>query len=455
MVAREVQSRRLDIEYEAFRISASVQESFRLDPGYTPENPSIIGYGLYDLEGRALNRGGTAPLQVDLSLASPNTTLPRAPGSKSSVILFRPLGMQGGRGMGPAGMGPGAGLGMGPGMGPGAERRDSGHEMRSGVQPGIPGTGSGGAAAFGAVSPPLSEKEPHFMWLEYSRGALDREISLLFAGAAFVSLLLAGLYASTLRLYKRNEELRLKELGNRELVQLGEAARTLVHEIKNPLGIIRIQAATLRKTGTERVKESALVIEDEVMRLAGLADRIREFLKSGSGEVRSFEIGPWLETFAERYGTDSGERGERGLALRAELGNAKVSIDPQHLTQALDNLVANAFDATAATAAGDPGGEAGESGPGEDCGTDTPPPEIHALLKGASVVISVLDRGGGVPQTDRERIFEPFFTTREKGSGIGLALARKVARSAGGDIVYEDRQGGGACFTLSLPRLPR
>jgi signal transduction histidine kinase len=177
------------------------------------------------------------------------------------------------------------------------------------------------------------------------------------------------------------------------------------------------------------------------MRLAGLADRIREFLKSGSGEAETIEIGPWMENFMDRYGVGQGDRetpvGDESprLALDSELGNLRVRIDPARLTQALDNLVANAVEALA----GLPEAEI---------------PLIHARRRGNSLALSVLDRGGGVAPHDRERIFEPFFTTKEKGSGIGLALARKVARSAGGDILYEDRQGGGACFTLLLPGSP-
>ncbi len=423
MVSREMKSRGLYAEYEAFRISASVQESFRLNPSFKPDNPSILGYGLYDLGGNSITRGGSAPPKIDLAMANPNFILPRSPGSKSSMILFRPLGMQ-------SGPGRGQGFGMG--------RRAAGNPSHSGKvsdnqdsaltaspAPGFPGFS------------PLPD-EPHFLWLEYSRVELDRGIGFLFAGATLLSLLMAGLYAATLRLYGRNETLRMKELENRELVQLGEAARTLVHEIKNPLGIIRIQAVMLRKTGNERVTSSALVIEDEVMRLAGLADRIREFLKSGSGDVQVIEMGPWLEVFADRYGRHTDESGELapvenpGLSLDSQLGDLRARVDPERLTQALDNLVVNAVDAMAGLPA-------------------VTPPLIHARRKGAMIVISVLDRGIGVASGDRERIFEPFFTTKEKGSGIGLALARKVARSAGGDLLYEDRQGGGACFSLLLP----
>ena len=76
----------------------------------------------------------------------------------------------------------------------------------------------------------------------------------------------------------------------------------------------------------------------------------------------------------------------------------------------------------------------------------------HALLR-------VLDRGPGVPEAERERIFEPFYrqTGRreglgdERGVGLGLSLVRQIARRHGGDATCRPRDGGGACFEVSVP----
>ncbi|MDP2790481.1 MAG: HAMP domain-containing sensor histidine kinase, partial [Rectinemataceae bacterium] len=403
MIAGEVRSKRTDIEYEAFRISASVQEALRLDSTFRPDNPSIVGYGLYDIEGKAVIRDGTAPLEIDLASNRPNLVMPAREGSKGSLILFRPLGQPNGMGMG---------LGMGNGMGRGRKGSSSaqpGFLPGSGT-PGTPGNtgtpGANGHSGPGAVSPELPAFEPHFMWLEYSRGVLDRQLAWLYGSAAILTLLLAGLYAATLRLFSHTEKLWQKELDNRELIQLGEAARTLVHEIKNPLGIIRIQAATLKRFGNERISDSAMVIDDEVMRLAGLADRIRDFLKSGAGDVVSFEIVPWLESYAARYNADGDGKHRQGVELTMKVGSQSVRIDPARLTQALDNLVANAIDAME----GPEGQLAMDDGEASGCRVSSVP-EIHAEKRGSTIDISVLDRGTGIPGPDRKRLFEPFFTT--------------------------------------------
>ena len=69
----------------------------------------------------------------------------------------------------------------------------------------------------------------------------------------------------------------------------------------------------------------------------------------------------------------------------------------------------------------------------------------------------VLDRGLGIPRGCEERIFEKFYRAHDslssgiQGSGLGLTLARQIARAHGGDVVYEIRDGGGSCFGLRLP----
>jgi len=73
------------------------------------------------------------------------------------------------------------------------------------------------------------------------------------------------------------------------------------------------------------------------------------------------------------------------------------------------------------------------------------------------VEVKVLDRGLGVPKGCEEKIFEQFYRAHDslgngiQGSGLGLTLARQIARAHGGDVVYEPRDGGGSCFILRLP----
>ena len=409
MVLRERGIRRLYLEYEAYRASTVLAESFRQNPGLLPADDRVLGFGIYGPDGSPLLRSGTAPAYLDLS-AAPGRSPPVRIGP-FSLIMERPLGPEA------AGM-PGMRFmmrGRGPGsFPPGAPRPQFRGQLN--LQEGPLGPGLGLTTG------------PAALWLEYGIGSYARQRAALFGGALLATFALLGFFILLLRLYGKNAELREAEIQTRELVQLGEAARTLVHEIKNPLGVIRVQAATLRRLGdseaAQKARAKALLIDDEVVRLAGLADRIREFLKGGEGEAREIELSSWLRDFAARYA------GELVLTDRDGEASAWVRVDPERLSLALDNVVRNALEVA-----------------------PTPPPELALLRKGKQWELSVGDRGAGIGADVAARIFEPFFTTKERGTGIGLALARRIARSSGGELIYRARPGGGSLFVFSLPAL--
>src|SRR5262249_5941680 len=120
-------------------------------------------------------------------------------------------------------------------------------------------------------------------------------------------------------------------------------------------------------------------------------------------------------------------------SLTVNGNDLRVTGDHASLATAFGNLIANAL-AHAAS-----GGRT----------------EIEARADGDSVEVRVSDRGPGLPPGLGERIFEPFVRgphARPGGTGLGLALVREVAGAHGGRIVAHDREGGGATFTLRLPR---
>jgi two-component system sensor histidine kinase FlrB len=67
------------------------------------------------------------------------------------------------------------------------------------------------------------------------------------------------------------------------------------------------------------------------------------------------------------------------------------------------------------------------------------------------VEILVQDTGAGVPKEDIDRIFTPFFSRKEGGTGLGLSLVQKTVLALGGRVGVENREGGGACFSIRLP----
>jgi two-component system, NtrC family, sensor kinase len=69
--------------------------------------------------------------------------------------------------------------------------------------------------------------------------------------------------------------------------------------------------------------------------------------------------------------------------------------------------------------------------------------EVHMMVR---------DSGAGLDARARARLFEPFFTTKDRGTGLGLAVSRAIARAHGGDIEAASTERAGATFTLTLPR---
>jgi signal transduction histidine kinase len=116
-------------------------------------------------------------------------------------------------------------------------------------------------------------------------------------------------------------------------------------------------------------------------------------------------------------------------AIGVEGGGAAPGV-PAKLRQVLANLVRNA-----AEAAG-PGGRV----------------VVRVVEEPFQARVEVEDSGPGIGEAAAARLFEPFFTTKDRGTGLGLAVSRAIARAHGGDVTGESRREGGARFTLRLPR---
>jgi signal transduction histidine kinase len=411
-VFRESARKELLLEYEAYRTSAELLDEFRRDRSSIPSGDKrLLGFGIYGLDGNSIALYGKAPARYlaarlpEQPISPPGPDQRASPGlgnlesrfspDSKSIVLVRFSGPQGQRGM----------MGMGQGQGQGRNGSING---------------------------------PYYVWIEYAAEGYFAERMQFILVAAIVTAALVGLFLVLLRFAYRNESMRLKEIETRELVQLGEAARTLVHEIKNPLGIMRIQTSRLRRSssGLEEKKkalfaDSADIIESEIQRLSAMADRIREFLKSGPVELGSVELKSFLLSYAARYEALK----ELGTEISLDLptvDEAYAVCDPERLVTALDNLITNSLEAMRGSSAA--GGKIA----------------IRLYNKNALWCISVTDSGPGVAKDLRARIFDPFFTTKEKGSGIGLSLARRIADSFGGNLVHEEGPGGGATFVISL-----
>jgi signal transduction histidine kinase len=228
------------------------------------------------------------------------------------------------------------------------------------------------------------------------------------------------------------------------LSAIGELAAALTHEIRNPLGGIKGTAEILRDEFPPGHPKGEFVdiLLRETDRLNGV---VEEFLGYARPKA-STEAGGATDLASIARETESlaaPQAGKSRVSIRTELPEGLcVRGSPGQLKQVLLNLLLNAIQATA------PGGTVtvrGEVRPGKV--------RAHEFreVEGRLAVVAVEDEGSGIPEGALSRVFEPFFTTKLEGTGLGLAISRGIAEAHGGHLTAENRSGGGARFTLTLP----
>ena len=214
------------------------------------------------------------------------------------------------------------------------------------------------------------------------------------------------------------------------------------HEIQTPLACMRTltDLALFKDRTPAELRQALAETRAEIDRLSGLARDLLELTAAEQVGLEDQEIDllPVIRASAESFRR---EAGRRGLELRQEPAGGGPSVivrgSGSALRRALDNLVANALKFSPA------GGQ------------------VRVTLERdgavpARVRVLVTDEGPGVPPDERAKIFEPFYRTRRAGggTGLGLPIAREVARQHGGDIVLLPSERG-ARFALELPALAR
>ncbi len=243
-------------------------------------------------------------------------------------------------------------------------------------------------------------------------------------------------HASARQIERQREALRQSE----KLTAMGSLLAGVAHELNNPLAIVMGRAGLL----VEKCHGDAETLAD-AQRILEAAERcgriVRTFLNMARRKPaarRGVSLAELVRAAADMLHYSYRSQGvELEIALDERL--PAVLADADQITQVLLNLLLNAQQALVAT----PGQRRVRVDSGVAAQPDVAAPGIW---------LRVADNGPGVGAAQRERIFDPFFTTRSDGTGMGLAMARALAREHGGDLVLEPAgQGDGASFCLTLP----
>ena len=225
-----------------------------------------------------------------------------------------------------------------------------------------------------------------------------------------------------------NAELHEQKAEQEKLAAIGEVASVLIHEIKNPLGIIKISSSNIRKRVENDPKALEVLgfIEEEVRRMNDTVTNFLNFAKPKQPLKRKYsieEFRAYLENIRPEI-----ERNGHKLVIDYNADIPTFVIDPDHLKQMILNLLINAK----------------ESSPK---GTNI---TVNVHNDQEMLEVSVSDHGPGVTEKAEQKIFEPFFTTKEHGTGLGLSVTKQLARANGGDIRWENKDTGGAIFRIQI-----
>ncbi len=255
-------------------------------------------------------------------------------------------------------------------------------------------------------------------------------------------------------------------------VAWGEVARRLAHEIKNPLTPIQLAAERLQMKlagdlpadQADVLVRGASTIVNQVAAMKRMVDEFREYARLPPAQLAPLDLNSLVEEIGSLYGAEA-RRGRSATDEAARAGAVRIELqlapalpmidgDAAHLRQLVHNLVANAQESiTAAQAAG------GTRVNGGRIVIRTENVAVEEAAAGAdsssrAVRLSVEDNGPGFPANILRRAFEPYVTTKPRGTGLGLAMVKKIVDEHDARIDLINRRGGaGATVTVVFRRM--
>ena len=253
---------------------------------------------------------------------------------------------------------------------------------------------------------------------------------LAVSGLAIAVLIILSIYL--LRMLNRFLEMKEREESEAQLKSLGIMAASLAHEIRNPLGAMKgLTQLVQEDLPPDNIAQKRLgTVVSEAERLERLVADLLDFARPKDVQISEFDLMDLLanvETILQSRLAASNV----SLKLPAASGSLKIHSDPAGLRQVLLNVMINAVEASP------PGGEVAM--------------QIVRDERNRSIVLQIDDAGKGLEARNPEELFQPFITTKARGTGLGLAVSRRILESLGGSIQLDNKPQGGARCSIQLP----
>jgi signal transduction histidine kinase len=235
------------------------------------------------------------------------------------------------------------------------------------------------------------------------------------------------------RVEERTKELKdavKKMIEQEKLVVIGKLARSISHELRNPLGVISNSIYFLNMrlpTAEEKVKKHLALIQNQSTRATKIINDLLDVTRMKPRECCNVNLHSLLKLTLELIPAPE------KIVVRTNFAHSipDVFIDPRTIQQAFLNVITNAFQAMVT------GGEL----------------EIKTSIHQGMVEVAFKDTGLGIPKEILPRIFEPLFSTKVNGIGLGLPIAKEIIESINGSIEVESADGIGSTFIFKIPVL--
>jgi signal transduction histidine kinase len=253
----------------------------------------------------------------------------------------------------------------------------------------------------------------------------NEEIRLLSALAH-----LSAIAIEKARLYEKIVDVEEQLRQNEKLSALGLLAAEIAHEIRNPLTVMKMLFHSLNlqfESADPRAKDASIITE-KMEQLDKIVERILRFARTTEPEFKTASLNTIVEDvlLLVRHKLE-----QQGIELRKKLTPAlpEISCDRTQVEQVLLNLILNSAQAMSV------GGSL----------------TLATSHTGSDVHLTVNDTGEGMTEERRRHLFQPFLTSRPSGTGIGLAIVKKIVETHRGRIEVRSRPGKGTQFRISLP----